>query len=105
MGFEGFPKPKTETEEEPPELEPDERVLNPEEIGELGSEMNEYTEGLKTRIEEIKAELGGEISEEKGVELESELNELQSEYDGLKAMAQDIESGNFDEITEKPYKN
>ncbi len=47
-----------------------EKPLNPEEIEQLGGEMNEYVEGLKARIEEIKAELEKKINEKKKAELE-----------------------------------
>lgn len=85
MGFEDFPK--MEPKKEDFEKEPEEKVLNPEEIEQLGGEMNDYLEGLKLRIEELRAEL----------------EELETEYSGLKEMADDIESGDFEEITEKPY--
>lgn len=42
--------------EKQPEEE-QEKELNPEEVEELGQEMDEYVQGLKQRIEEIKKEL------------------------------------------------
>lgn len=66
--------------------------------------MNNYTQGLKNRIDEIKAELETNLSEEKSSELQAQMEELQAEYDGLLEMAEDIEAGNFESITEKPEK-
>lgn len=103
MGFEDFPKIKPENKKETPEYEPDEKILNPEEIEKLGSEMDDYTTQLKVIIKEKKAELETKEGEERAV-LEAEIKELQTEYDGLKEMADNIESGNFEEITEKPHK-
>lgn len=106
MGFEDFPKTKPENKKETSERESEEKVLNPEEIEQLGGEMSEYVEGLRARIEEIKTQLlRGKIKVEEVPKLEAELEELQTEYDGLKEMADDIKSGNFEEITEKPYKS
>ena len=103
MGFEDFPKTKPEIKKEAPEYESDEKVLNPEEIEKLGNEMEDYTIQLKAIIEEKKAEL--EVKKgKKCATLEAEIKELQTEYDGLKEMADDIESRNFEEITEKPHK-
>jgi hypothetical protein len=104
MGLEDFPKTKPEIKKETPEHEPDEKVLNPEEIEKLGGEMDEYTAGLKTRIDEIKIELENRVSKKKQQELQAELEELQIEYDGLTEFATDIHSGNFEEITEKPHR-
>ncbi len=86
-------------------LEPKEKILNPEEIEELGGDMSEYVKGLKTRIDEIEQELKDEkLDENKKSELESELEELGEQYEGLKEMVDDIQSGDFEEITEKPIK-
>ena len=104
MGLEDFPKIKPEIKIETPEREPEEKILNPEEIEKLGNEMDEYTVGLKTRIDEIKVELESKPSKKKRQELQTELEELQTEYDGLTEFATDIHSGNFEEITEKPRK-
>jgi len=103
MSFEKFPKIKPENKKET--LESEERVLNPEEIEELGDGMVQYVEGLKIRIDEIQEELKDEkLDENRKSELEAESKELKEQHEGLKEMADDIESGNFEEITEKPMK-
>jgi len=103
MNFEKFPKEKSEDSKET--LESEEKILNREEIEELGEDMSEYVKGLKVRIDEIEEELKDEkLDEDKKAELEIELEDLKEQYEGLKEMADDIESGDFEEITEKPIK-
>lgn len=82
----------------------EERVLNPEEIEELGDEMGQYVVGLKEKIDEIKEELRIRVDDERAKELKAELEELEQEYEGLKDFADAIEAGDFEEITEKDYK-
>jgi len=86
------------------DLSLEKKILNPEEVEQMGGEMNEYVAGLKLRIDEIKAELEGKIGKKKRKELEAELEELQTEYDGLSEIAVGIETGEYEEITEAPFK-
>lgn len=86
------------------DLSLEKKILNPEEVEQLGGEMNEYVAGLKLRIDEIKAELEGKIGKKKKEKLEAELEELQTEYDGLSEIADGIETGEYEEITEAPFK-
>ena len=96
---------KIEEENNTEELEESEKILNPEEIEELGEDMSEYVNGLKIRIDEIEQELKDEkLDKDKKAELEAELEELKEQHKGLKEMADNIESGDFEEITEKPIK-
>ncbi len=81
-----------------PETESEKRVLNPEEIEILRGDMDDYVHGLEERIREIKEGLKQNPNDD----LILELSELEEEYGGLKAMMDDINSGNFEEITEKP---
>ncbi len=86
------------------EEEPDERSLSPEEIEKLGSDMGEYVEKLKERIDEIERLIKEERDEQERIKLKEELDELQVEYDGLAEFIDDIDSGDFDEIIERPQK-
>ena len=97
-----FENPKFENEKETPERESEEKVLNQEEIEKLGEGMDDYTAQLKVIIEEKKAELKTKKGRERAV-LKAEIEELQAEYDGLTEFSEDIHSGNYEEITEKPY--
>jgi len=97
-----FENPKFENEKETLERKPEEKVLNQEEIEELGEGMDDYTAQLKAIIEEKKIELKAKKGRERAV-LKAEIEELQAEYDGLTEFSEDIHSGNYEEITEKPY--
>ncbi len=109
--FSEFKKSNQETEEEKlksesksENLEEKGRELNPREIEILGEEINEYVQGLKYRIEEIEAELKTSLNEERAGEFRGEMEELQEQYDGLAEMTEDINTGNFENITKKPVK-
>ncbi len=80
----------------------EERKLNPEEIEDLGQDMNQYAEGLNARIKEINTQLLKEgINPEGKSKLETELKELQEQYKGLKDFVDAIENEDCEEITEK----
>lgn len=51
------PQDKQEAVDATPEKEKVERQLNPEEVVEFKGELDEYVEGLKTRVSELEAEL------------------------------------------------
>ncbi len=109
MSFEKFPEPiigdsaesSEKTPERVPEKEREEKILAPEEIEQLGQEMHEYIKGLRERINEIKKELETETDKERKAQLEEELEDLQEQCDGLTEFADDIESGDYEEITER----
>jgi hypothetical protein len=86
-----------------PEIENPERTLSLEEIEQLGGGMKEYTEGLRVRIEEIRAELADlSIDPEHAENLRSEMAELEEQIEGLGDFVSDIEQGNYEEIVVKP---
>jgi hypothetical protein len=88
---------------ERPEVESPEKVLSPEEIGELGGDMTEYTDGLRARVEEIKTELEDPTIDVSRAEiLRAEMAELNEQIEGLGEFASDIEQGNYEEIIIKP---
>lgn len=86
------------------EQEKTEKTLSPEEIEELEGDMTEYLKGLEERIKEIKKEIEESEGERKS-ELEEELEELNNQYEGLTEFVEDINSNNYEEITEKPHKD
>jgi len=96
MSFEDFFE--TEDEDSGLEKEPEEKKLSPEEVEQLECDMNEYTEGLKARIDEIKKRLNDVLEEDKRNNLETELEDLEEQYIGLVDFIDDIDSNNFDEI-------
>jgi hypothetical protein len=99
MVSEKIPKIKIET----PERDPEEKVLSPEEAEELGGEMSGYTSELILEIKRKKAELPTKQGAERDA-LEIEIAELQTQVDALTNFFEDVKSGNYTEITEKPRK-
>jgi len=88
---------------ERPEIESPERALSPEEVEQLGGDMTEYADGLRTRIEEIKIELSDPAVEASRAEaLRVEMTELNEQMEGLDGFVSDIEQERYEEIVVKP---
>lgn len=86
-----------------PEIENLEQKLTPEEINQLGGDMQEYADGLRARIEEIKIELSNPAIEASRTEvLRAEIEELNEQVDGLNEFVSDIEQENYEEIVVRP---
>ena len=86
-----------------PEMNSPERILSPEEIGQLGGDMAEYTKGLRARVEEIKIELNDPAIDVSRAEmLRTEMTELNEQIEGLGGFVSDIEQGNYEEIVVRP---
>lgn len=79
------------------EKEPTERQLNPEEVREFHSEMDEFIDGLRGAIEGLKDELESADSE-RAEEIRAELEELEEQLEGLTDSSEAIEEAGDDAV-------
>lgn len=99
------PESAEEKQEAAPEKEKIERQLNPEEVTEFKGEMDEYTEGLRAAVAELRAELEGIKamsleweSFERIKEIQNELADLQEQIEGLSDSSTAIEEAGDEAI-------
>lgn len=79
-----------------------ERELSPEEIEQLKRDMEEYQQGLESRIKEIQKALEGALDDETAERLQTELSYLIEQANGFKDFTDAIEDEDYEAITIKP---